>query len=115
MEGKDSALVSLYEKLYEQVKDSVPQLEAYTTDGLNYIGFKAPGISKKNFADISFRKDGILVSFEKPTTEVLAQFCDEIPYDGHHNHYCSALLTKLEEVSILSQIIVESYTGMKEG
>ena len=115
LEGKDSALVSLYEKLYEQVKDSVPQLEAYTTDGLNYIGFKAPGISKKNFADISFRKDGILVSFEKPTTEVLAQFCDEIPYDGHHNHYCSALLTKLEEVSILSQIIVESYTGMKEG
>lgn len=115
LNGKNPALVALYEKLYEQVKSSIPSMEAYTTSGVNYIGFTAPGISKKNFADIAFKKAGILVSFEKPTTEFFVQFCTEIPYDGHHNHYFSIMLTKESELSVLAQIVVESYTGLKEG
>ena len=112
--GKDSILVSLYQKLLTQVKVEIPDVRAYTTKGVNYIGFSATGIKKKNFADFTFKKGVIAISVEKPQSSQLIPFCQEIPYDGHHNHYNTLSLSKEQEIPLAVKIISESYKQLKE-
>ena len=108
-------LEALYQKLFAAVKVEIPSVTDYTTNGINYIGLKAPNIKTANFADFSFRKDCIVISMEKPTTAQYATFGEELPYDGHHNHYFTLRLTEEKEIKLAAALIVESYQQLKKG
>ena len=115
LEGKDEQLIVLYNALYDAVNTKIDELNAYTVPSLNYIGFTAPRISKRNFCDVMFQRNRLVVLAETPSEEELLSVGEQLEYDGHKNHYFRFFINNATEIENAVKILVDSYNQLKIG
>lgn len=109
LEGKNEQVIVLYNALYDAVNTEITELNAYTVGSLNYIGFTAPGISKRNFCDVMFQKDRLVLLAEVPSDDTLLSVGEQLAYDGHKNHYFKFFINNATDIENAVKIIVDSY------
>lgn len=115
IEGKNDYLINLYNILIDMVKDNIEGLDTYTTASKRYIGLSCEGISKRNFTDVVFRKNSIVVSTEQPMDDVLVSKGRSLANDGHHNHYFEYEIANDQMLDEALAIIMDSYKQLKLG
>ena len=111
--GKSSHLLTYYNALRDLVKDRVPDARESSTKSLQYAAWRSDNISKSSFADIQIQNDRMLIFTEIPSNAE-AVVGEEIPKDGHHNHYYKIVYNE-NSVDDIVEIIVESYQQLKKG
>lgn len=114
LEGKDEQLIVLYNALYDAVNVEIPELSAYTVGSLNYIGFTAPNISKRNFCDVMFQKDRLVALAEAPSEGELLSVGEQLEYDGHKNHYFKFYINNAGDIETAVKILVDSYYQLQK-
>lgn len=111
--GKSSHLLTYYNALRDLVKDRVPDARESSTKSLQYAAWRSDNISKSSFADIQIQNDRMLIFTEIPSNAETV-IGEEIPKDGHHNHYYKIVYNE-NSVDDIVEIIVESYQQLKKG
>lgn len=111
--GKKSHLVAYYNALRELVKEQVPDIRETSTPSLQYAAWRADNISKSSFADFQIQNERIVIFTEVPDAAAELTIGEEIPRDGHHNHYYKIIYNE-NEVNEIVGIIVESYEQLKK-
>ena len=110
--GKNSHLIAYYNALRDLVKDRLPDARESSTKSLQYAAWRSDNITKSSFADFQIQNDRILIFTEIPSESYIA-IGEEIPKDGHHNHYFKIIYNE-SSVDQIVEIIVESYEQLKK-
>ena len=113
LSGKKSHLVEYYYALRDLVKEQVPDIRETSTPSLQYAAWRADNISKSSFADFQIQNERIVIFTESPGEATETSVGEEIPKDGHHNHYYRIIYNE-NAVDEIAGIIVESYEQLKK-
>ena len=84
---KKTDMVEAYRDLFKAVCEKIPNAYQATVGSLLYISWKANNIKKSDFATIHIKTKVITIGCEIPLSEELRAVGEQIPRDGHHNHY----------------------------
>lgn len=112
--GKPEWHINIYNSIKQALDGQVEDMYTYTTGSKQYIGVGSNKNKKRSFADISFQREQVVVSIEKPTKEDLLAVGSEIPYDGHHNHYFKVIITSETALEDVISAILNSYEQLKK-
>lgn len=110
--GKKSHLIAYYNALRDLVKNRVPDVRESSTNSLQYAAWRSDNISKSSFADFQIQNDKIVIFTEIPNG-THSTIGEEIPKDGHHNHYFKMIYDE-SKVPDIVEIIVESYEQLRK-
>ena len=112
LEGKNPELVAIYQTLFSAVKEKIPNAYDSSVGSYQYASWRSNDIKKASFADVSIKRDGILIQCEPPTSDELKSVGEPIEIDNHHNHYFKISFTA-EKMNLIVEAIVDSYNQLK--
>ena len=111
LNGKSSDLIVYYNTLRDKVKERISEMTEFTSGSKSYAKWGSENIKLKSFANVSFKKDKLIIGTQPPITEEYRSIGKEIPKDGHHTHYYE-MVYKPENIDSIVEIIIESYNQL---